>query len=125
MGWMPETNSLFAVPEFDPSASVQAKNAATLLSGATNHLGGLVAELYATMPSLASCGFVASMLAKQFNPHSSFLAEKHATSVSLTTKAKDDASTAVAAIARKLNVDTGGLSALVSDARHVVDEIAR
>jgi len=135
-----------AIPEFDPSerdrhvfmissckslwahfvgASLQAKNAATLLTGATNHLGGLVAELYATMPSLASCGFVASMVAKQSNHHSSSLSEKHATRLSLTAKAKDDASTAVAAIARKLNVDTGGVAALVSDARHVLDEIAR
>ena len=80
-----------------------------------------MAELYSTMPSLASCGFVASMVSKHAKPHSSFLSEKHG----LTTRAKDDASAAVAAIPRKLHVDTDGLAALVSDARNVLDDIPR
>ena len=80
-----------------------------------------MAELYSTMPSLASCGFVASMVAK----HSSFLSEKHASHFALTTRAKDEASTAVAAIPQKLHVDTEGLAALVSDARNVLADIPR
>ena len=106
-------------------ASSLAKNAATLLTGATNHLGGVVAELYSTMPSLASCGFVASMVTKHLKPHSSFLSEKHASHFALTTRAKDEASTAVAAIPQKLHVDTEGLAALVSDARNVLADIPR
>lgn len=80
-----------------------------------------MAELYSTMPSLASCGFVASMVAKHLKPRSSFLSEKRG----LATRATDDTSTAVAAIPGKLHVDTDGLAALVLDARNVLDDIPR
>ena len=46
-----------AVPEFDPRAAAAAKAQAALLAAAEEHLGKLLAELQAAMPSLAACGF--------------------------------------------------------------------
>merc|ERR1712137_868576 len=63
---------MVAVPEFDPSAALQAKSNAALLAAAAGHLGSLLAELHVAMPSLASCGFVSSLMAKSSN-HSSLL----------------------------------------------------
>ena len=105
-------------------ASLQAKNNAALLAAATGHLGSLLADLSAAMPSLASCGFVASMAKASLNRSSSLLANSRGLRFDLNTKAKDDASKAVAAISQKLGVDAQGLAALMFDARSTFDGIS-
>merc|ERR1711924_124299 len=80
-------------------------------------LGSLLAELHVAMPSLASCGFVSSLMAKSSN-HSSLLLDARGMRFATRARAKDDASsTAVAAIAKKMGVDKQALAALVQDAR--------
>lgn len=116
---------MVAVPEFDPSASLQAKNNAALLSAATGHLGALLSDLNVAMPSLASCGFVASMATKSLNRSSSLLANSRGMRFAFNAKAKDDASKAVGAISQKLGVDSQGLAALLFDARNTFDGISR
>lgn len=114
---------MVAVPEFDPSASLQAKNNAALLSAATGHLGALLGDLNAAIPSLASCGFVASMAARSSNH--ALLSNSRGTRFAFNAKAKDDASKAVGAISQKLGVDAQGLAALLFDARNTFDGISR
>ena len=111
---------------FDAGASLQAKNSAALLAAATNHLGSLLADLYVAMPSLASCGFVASLMGKYSKESKLRLASTrgHQRS-SLEVKAGGDASTAMAAISEKLGVDMQALAALVSDAESTFAGISR
>ena len=104
-------------------ASLQAKNNAALLSAATGHLGALLGDLNAAIPSLASCGFVASMAAKSSNH--ALLSNSRGTRFVFNAKAKDDASKAVGAISQKLGVDAQGLAALLFDARSTFDGISR
>merc|ERR1712031_90109 len=58
---------MVAVPEFDPSVPLVAKESAALLSASSAHLGGLLAELYVAMPSLTACGFTGSLVAAHKN----------------------------------------------------------
>lgn len=95
-----------------------------MLAAATGHLGALLADLYVAMPSLASCGFVASMAAK-FANHSSLLSNTRGMRFALRARVKDDASAAVAAIPRKLGVDSQALAAIISDAQNAFDGISR
>ena len=104
---------------------MQAKNNAALLSAATGHLGALLADLNVALPSLASCGFVASMAGKSLNASTRFLANSRGMRSNFKVKAKDDASKAVAAISQKLGVDAQGLAALLFDARSTIDGISR
>lgn len=96
-----------------------------MLSAATGHLGALLADLNVAMPSLASCGFVASMATKSLNRSSTLLANSHGMRFAFNAKAKDDASKAVGAISQKLGVDAQGLAALLFDARSTFDGISR
>ena len=110
---------------FDAGASLQAKNSAALLAAATNHLGSLLADLYVAMPSLASCGFVASLMGKYSKESKLHLASTRGQRSSLEVKAGGDASTAMAAISEKLGVDMQALAALVSDAESTFAGISR
>ena len=110
----------------DAGASLQAKNSAALLAAATNHLGSLLADLYVAMPSLASCGFVASLMGKYSKESKLRLASSRGQRSSLEVKAGgDDASAAMAAISQKLGVDMQALAALVSDAESTFAGISR
>ena len=80
-------------------------------------MGGLLAELYVAMPSLAACGFT-----------SSFLTERVATERALadgTLRVHDDASAALALIAGAAGVDMQGLRTLIADARSAMKQVSR
>merc|ERR1712039_882273 len=89
---------MVAIPAFDPSAAAAAKEHAALLGAAQEHLGKLLAELYVAMPSLAACGFKAS-LAKR--PQATMLMQQRVSS-------------RVAAAAPSLGVDMQALHTLVT-----------
>ena len=106
-------------------ASLAAKSNAALLSAATGHLGSLLADLYVAMPSLASCGFVASMAGKYSKASSLALRSRDTRSSSEMKSGGDAASTALASISQKLGVDMEALAALVSDAQSTYSQIPR
>merc|ERR1719408_836499 len=107
---------MVAVPAFDPSAAAAAKQHAALLAAAQEHLGGLLAELYVAMPSLAACGFKAS-LAKR-SPTTMLMRQQVSTrAAGAFERAKDAASVAVAAVAPSVGVDMQGLRSLVAKTR--------
>ena len=107
-----------AVPEFDPRAAAAAKQQAALLAAAGEHLGSLLAELHAAMPSLAACGFKAS-LAKRVQLSS---AEKRKAEVQYRA-ATDANSVAVAAVAPALGLDLQALRALITSAQEALAQI--
>jgi len=109
---------MVAVPEFDPRAAAAAKQQAALLAAAGEHLGGLVAELHAAMPSLAACGFKAS-LAKR--THSTM---KTKSEVQLRAAATDANSVAVAAVAPALGLDMQALHTLIASTQETLAQIA-
>ena len=104
---------------------MQAKNNAALLAAATNHLGTLLADLYVAMPSLASCGFVASLSAKYSRESSLRVDNTRGMRSASKVKIGGDASLATAAIAQKLGVDMQALAALVADAQSTFTGIPR
>ena len=108
-----------AVPEFDPRVAAAAKQQAALLAAAGEHLGGLLAELHVAMPSLAACGFKAS-LAKRAQTVSSL---QHGSEAGLR-GAADANSIAVAAIEPALGLDTQALRGLVASVRDTLAQIA-
>ena len=118
---LPMLFSRAAVPEFDPHAAAVAKQSAALLGAAEEHLGSLLAELYAAMPSLAACGFRASF-------------EKHVAATTVGrhvawygtegTRLRDATSAAVAAVAPAMGLDMHSLQALVTRTREALAQIA-
>ena len=118
---LPMLFSRAAVPEFDPHAVAVAKQSAALLGAAEEHLGSLLAELYAAMPSLAACGFRASF-------------EKHVAATTVGrhvawygtegTRLRDATSAAVAAVAPAMGLDMHSLQALVTRTREALAQIA-
>lgn len=117
---------MMAVPEYDPSASSVARESATLLAAAGVHLGGILAELDAAMPSLSSCGFARSLVAARLS-QSAGAAQDHGSRrmSGKTNRHADAASAAVASIASKLGVDTEGTGALIAKARSIISNISR
>ena len=106
--------------------SFSAKQGAGLLAATEDHLGNLLASLYAAMPTLAACGFVASSAAQL--QHVSFAT----TAQSARTLAKkesrgpeEDAVLAVASLAETLGVDMRGLQELVAGAQELMKNISR
>lgn len=108
-----------AVPEFDPRVASAAKQQAALLTAAGKHLGELLAELHAAMPSLAACGFKAS-LAKRVHSASDV---KGKTEVKARA-ASDANSIAVAAVAPALGVDMQALHGLIANMQDILAQIA-
>ena len=106
-------------------ASLAAKSNAALLSAATGHLGSLLADLYVAMPSLASCGFVASMAGKSSKASSLGLRSRGTRSSLAMKSGGDAASTAMASMSQKLGVDMEALAALVSDTESTFGQIPR
>ena len=102
-----------AVPAFDPSSAAAAKQHAALLGASEEHLGNLLAELYAAMPSLAACGFRASF-GKQLQATSALMRQA--------SSSRHEASAAAAA--PTLGVDMQALQALVAKAREALAEIS-
>ena len=108
-----------AVPAFDASAGRVAKQQAALLGAAQDHLGGLLAELFVAMPSLASCGFKASFGKRQ----STFASNR---GVLFRTTERDDATSfAIAAVTKSIGVDTQALQTLVRTAQETLTQIAQ
>jgi len=107
-----------AVPEFDPRAAAAAKAQAALLAAAEEHLGKLLAELQAAMPSLAACGFKAS-----------FAKQPAANMVAMTRSGEalrvqgDATSVAVSAVAPALGFDVQKLHTLVTATREALAQI--
>jgi hypothetical protein len=110
---------MVAVPEFDPRVASAAKQQAALLAAAGEHLGALLSELHAAMPSLAACGFKAS-LAKRV--HSASYAKGK--SEVKARGASDANSVAVAAVAPALGVDMQALHGLITDMQEILAQIA-
>ena len=107
-----------AVPEFDPHAAAVAKQSAALLGAAEEHLGSLLAELYAAMPSLAACGFRAS-----FEKHvAAIIIGRHVARYSTEGARLRDA--ASAAVAPAMGLDMQALEALVTRTREALAQIA-
>ena len=111
------------MPEFDPRAASAAKDNAALLGRAEAHLGNLLAELYAAMPSLAACGFKASML-KQHAP-TNMLTRTNAFFMSRVALGNDATSNALGAVAPALGLDMGALQTLVTSTRETLSQISR
>lgn len=110
-----------AVPAFDPSAATAAKQHAALLAAAQEHLGSLLAELYVAMPSLAACGFKASLGKRS---PATTLMQRVSTRAAGDARAKDAASVAVAAVAPSVGVDMQGLRSLVAKTREALAQFA-
>ena len=89
------------MPAFDPSSAAAAKQHAALLGASEEHLGNLLAELYAAMPSLAACGFRAS-----------FGKQLQATSALMRQASSSRRAASAAAAAPTLGVDMQALQAL-------------
>jgi len=114
---------MVAVPEFDPRAASAAKDNAALLGRAEAHLGNLLAELYAAMPSLAACGFKASMLKQHAS--TSMLTRTNAIFMSRVALGNDATSNALGAVAPALGLDMGALQTLVTSTRETLAQISR
>ena len=108
-----------AVPEFGPSTASAAKANAALLNAAMERLGSRLAEMYVAMPSLAACGFKAS-LAK----HSKASA-KQALHAAGTNHGQDVSSSVVFAVAPAIGVDMEALQALVSSTRDTLTKVSQ
>ena len=108
------------MPEFDPRAASAAKENAALLAAAEAHLGNLLAELYAAMPSLAACGFKASLLK---HPPTNMSTKSAAVHMSRGTAQQDATSVAVAAVVPALGLDMGSLRTLVTSTRETLTQI--
>ena len=107
-------------------ASSAARESASLLAATETHLGGVLAELDAVMPSLPACGFGGSLVAARLG-QSAKAAQEHG-SQRMTTKAnkrEDAASAAVSSIASKLGVDTEATEVLIAKARSVISKVTR
>merc|ERR1711988_1048485 len=112
---------MVAVPEFNPRMAAAAKQQAALLAAAGEHLGGLLAELHVAMPSLAACGFKAS-LAKHVRTASA--ARKSGSGVEFARSEADANSIAVAAVAPALGLDMQALQGLVSSTQETLAQIS-
>jgi len=113
-----------AVPNFDPSVSFAAKQGAGLLAATEDHLGNLLASLYAALPTLAACGFVASSAAQL--QHVSFATTAQSAGMKKTSQGpQEDSVLAVASLAETLGVDMRGLQELVAGAEEVMKNISR
>ena len=115
------TFSRVAVPEFDSGAASATKGNAALLQAAEAHLGNLLAELYVAMPSLAECGFKASLAQ---HPPASLLMQT-ATRAGKKGQGLDPTSAAVAAIGPSMGVDMAALQGLVASAREALAQASR
>jgi len=115
---------MVAVPAFDPSSASAAKQRAALLSAAQEHLGGLLAELYAAMPSLAACGFKASFAKRT---PTTMLVHHQGLSGRMGASAQGQGarSAAVAAVAPSVGVDMEALRGLVTKAREALAQISQ
>ena len=111
------------MPEFDPRAASAAKDNAALLGAAEAHLGNLLAELYAAMPSLAACGFKASLLKQRASTN--MLTRTNAFFMSRVTLGNDATSNALGAVAPALGLDMGALRTLVTSTRETLAQISR
>ena len=101
-----------------------AKESAALLSASSAHLGGLLAELYAAMPSLSACGFAGALAAA--NKNNSMLAARRVSSYhAKATIEAHSVSAAVSCVTEGLGVDMGSLEALLSKSKKIVGEVAR
>ena len=111
------------MPEFDPRAASAAKDNAALLGRAEAHLGNLLAELYAAMPSLAACGFKASLLKQHASTN--MLTRTNAIFMSRVALGNDATSNALGAVAPALGLDMGALQTLVTSTRETLAQISR
>ena len=108
------------MPAFDPNAAAAAKQHAELLGAAEEHLGTLLAELYAAMPSLEACGFRHSFVQKS---QATVLMRQIATRLDNTNRGRDAIAAAVGAMAPSMGVDAQALHALVTKARNALAQI--
>ena len=107
-----------AVPEFDPRAAAAAKAQAALLAAAEEHLGKLLVELQAAMPSLAACGFKASFAKR----HAAIMVAMTQSGAALRAQG-DAASVAVSAVAPALGFDVQKLRSLLTSPREAWAQI--
>lgn len=102
-----------------------ASESAALLTAASTHLGGVLAELYAASPSLAACGFTGSLVEAHAN-HAGSKAQRLLSSQAATEKfGKDDVLSAVTCVPSKLGVDMDGVEALISGSKSLFAGISR
>ena len=113
------------MPEFDPRTASAAKDNAALLGAAEAHLGNLLAELYAAMPSLAACGFKASLLKQHASTNTNMLTRTSSFFKSRVALGTDATSTALGAVAPALGLDMGALRTLVTSTRETLAQISR
>ena len=108
---------------FVSGVSAGAKQSAALLAAAEDHLGGLLASLYAAMPTLGACGFAASAAVQR--PRIAFAKILDKSKSQMSRVADDATSTAVASVGKAIGVDSKGFQELVADAQKVMTEISR
>jgi len=107
-----------AVPEFDPDTTFAARQSAALLAKSEKRLGNLLAELNKVMPSLAACGFKASL--EKRPPVLTKQAVSHVSS-----DKEDATSIAVAAVPSALGIDMAALQELVTATQEALAKISR
>jgi len=112
---------MVAVPEFDPKVGAVTRQAAGLLGAAEEHLGNLLAKLYAVMPSLAACGFKVSF--EQRTP-GTILSTHVKSRAGVIMHEKSAAADAVAAVGPAMGVDMQALHTLVTTAREAMYHIS-
>ena len=97
-----------------------------MLAAAEDHLGSLLASLYAAMPTLAACGFVASSAAQLEQVSFATTAQSVGSFVKRRSRgAEDDALVAMASLAEAVGVDMRGLQELVAGAQELMAKISR
>ena len=107
-------------------ASSAARESASLLAATETHLGGVLAELDAVMPSLPACGFGGSLVAARLSQTAKATQEHGSQRIATkANKREDAASAAVSSIASKLGVDTEATEGLIAKARSVISKVSR
>jgi len=110
---------MVAVPEFDPAAIVSAQSSSKMLFAAQEHLGGLLAQVHAVLPTLENCELVQHSLGK-LPGHivaSSLVRQQRSEHVQLSKKPSSDAvAVAVGQIEAALGLSESAFAALVAEA---------
>ena len=95
------------------------------MAATEDHLGNLLASLYAALPTLAACGFVASSAAQLQHVSFAITAAQSAGVKKTSQGPQEDAVLAVASLAETLGVDMRGLQELVAGAEELMKNISR
>ena len=109
---------MVAVPEFDPAAAVSAQSSSKMLVAAQEHLGGLLAQVHAVLPTLENCALAQHSLGKlpEDLVAASLARQERSEHAQLTKKPSSDAVVvAIGQIEAALGFSETALAALVAE----------